>query len=635
MSDSSYGIRMTSVMTKIAERYPAGTPEDSNPQDGISPAFKNTYPSRVAAEMNIQSANGPDDIIDVCLDTRGIILYISHHITRLYPKLEFKDAPALTPTSLLGYCLGLTYALSLLNDDENVRSKRSVYAREFCTDVELAPLIDDLRNLAVPKFMLDLLKELRFGTDDRKPQLKFVYSHACFDFHHDFGRMLPINIFFIASHIIASQPSNSPPMTTLRTWYQTEVIATPVHRSVYHYLGANPANVYDTNWFSNVLQQIFNPVTSRSNTLRPTLDVFNQSAQNHIDTTIETINPYIYLLALDNTNRSKVIKTLNLISQALNDHVDDCTSLGKVQENIEGIGLLNHYYQNVLKPTYHSIPIEVPEDPKKATLYDLQKHQVYLGSKTHKLNTTMLCPPQNAEYEHGLFLAQNIEYDPAHDPIVYEQLNPRYPPTMNIRHFLPNGTRTDFIYQNIISGKLIEISELDSVAVPHPNPNNSIDRENRYFLESALPLSVIKPIQIAGDQPFCIIRRRQSNPMIPTVRFDLLDRSIDRIPLFGPHIGAHIPEILPGYTITQHLPDVEFACNSISYTIPEESTPVAISEYLHKIPAWSSYRYLNTQQFDTNNLRDKKYMLLNLRTMFGTNVTLIETQHPSQCIPQA
>lgn len=247
MSTSSYCIRLTKAMNDIAKRYSTTKVDDTNPQDGDSPPFENRYPQKVAIERNLKRSNGPSAVIDVQPDYRNIILYLVHYITRTYPSLDVKDAPALTPTSLLGYTLAIVYSLALLNDDENVRSQRSTHAREFSNDADLAEHINDIRQLAVPKFMLDLLNELGVGSDDRKPELKFCYNLACFDFTLDFGRALPINIFFIASHLIASLPSNTPPNDVLQLWYQSQVINTPENCRVYHYLGANPAQVYQTN----------------------------------------------------------------------------------------------------------------------------------------------------------------------------------------------------------------------------------------------------------------------------------------------------------------------------------------------------------------------------------------------------
>lgn len=633
MSDSSYGIRITTAMQKIADRFKSGTLQDTNPQDGSTPPFKNQFPQKVAAEKNLKRSNGPADIIDVSIDYRGPILYLCNQITRIYPKLEFKDAPALTPTSLLGYSLGVLYSLALLNDDENVRTKRSVYAREFSTDAELSSIIDDLRNLAVPPFMFDLIKQLGTTSDDRKSELHFVHSQACFDYKHDFGRTFPINIFFIASHIIASQPSNTHPEISLRTWYQTTVMETPEQRQVYHYLGTNPAQVYETNWFSNVLQQLYNPVTSRSNTLRPTLDVFNQGAQTHPDVAINNLNPYIYLLALDTTNRTKVSKTLNMISQSMFDHIEGCKPLGELQREVNGSSLMNHYIQNVLRPTYHHASIEVKEGDKHAP-FSIKDKLKYLGTPKYVAKTPLAMPPSSIDLHKGLLLMSTDMYTSSKDPIKFEMYSDRYPPTMNIRHFLPLETRTDYVYQNIISGKLIETSELDSVAVPHPNPNNTVDRENSYFLESAIPISRITPIMLDVNAALNIVSRDTHDPMIPTVRCDLLDRSVDRIPLFGPDIVANIPEVLPGYKLTTNLSHTQFGCNSICYTLPEPSTTLTALDFPREIHAWSSYRYLNTNQHHMADLRDMKYMLLNLRTMFGTNVTLIETPHPSVCILQ-
>lgn len=565
MTQSAYGIQMNKALKELSDRFKTSHLEDTNPVNGQPPPYVNEYVSRVSAALNIAQSNGPDEIIDVQFDYRNSVLYIINCVTKQFPDYMIKPHPCLTPMSIIGYSLALLYALGLLNDDENIRSERSVYAKAFANDRLLGPVMNELRNLHVPPFMEQLLTSTTRSTDDRKQNLKFVYSLACFDYTHDFGRCFPINIFFLAHHFIATRQSNADITQTLNLWLTTQVMARPQGYNVAQYFGMDPNNVNETNWLSLVVLQAFNPTTTRLLTARPTLNQMNISPQRFDGINVDNLNPYMHLLCLDPQNIKEIRKILASISTAVKDIYPSAKTLTEIQQTEPNQQLLNHYYQGIIAPTCHTIP--TPNVQTTSSTATIQSKVKFLTRQTFDPKLKFTQPKIETLLRPCLYRSTNDNYDEKKDPIEFIELNPFYPPIDNIRHFLPNDTKPQAIFQNIISGKMIETGELDSVAVPHINPHNSVIKENSFFLESAIPITRISPIIPGENLAIHQVARTVHDPTAPAVRMDLLQREIDRIPIFGPRIAAHIDTTIPGYTTKYNLPHTQFACNSIGYKI--------------------------------------------------------------------
>lgn len=629
MTQTAYGLRMDKALKALADRFQTNDLDITNPTNGVPPKYENTYLQRLATATNLAFSNGPDAVIDVQFDYRNVFLYIANYVTKEYPEYNVKPHTCLTPMSITGYCMALTYALALLNDDDNIRGKRSCYSQAFANDRLLTPVLDELRNLHVPPFMLQLLKSTTYSNDDRKPNLRFVYSLACFDYEHDFGRCFPVNLFFYAHHQLATMSASMTINDALTTWINTAVISQPVANTVSQHIGLDPQDLNDTNWISIIMKQLFNPTTSRYQTVRPTFNTMELRSQNHPHTLEHTLNPYAYLLCLDPQNIKTTRSVLRSISNALKDIYPTAQTLTEVQNTEHNQQLLNHYYQGIIKPTYFNLKPGTQVVNKKLTKIaeNLKFHAT--PQNTHTIEFTTLTTAQNRTP--SIYRSSGKIYDRQNDPIKLITDDPNYPPIDNIRHFLPNDQKPEAVFQNIITGKLIELGELDSVAIPHPNPENSVLKENGYFLNAAIPMTRIRPIVPQEDVYLDEVERKMHSPLRPNVRIDLLRREVDRIPIFAGNLETEIPQVLPGYDTMNNIRHTQFACNSIGHVYDLDADTVQTENYIRFPLAWSSYRFVHTQPYNVVQ-RHQKLMLLNFRTLFGLNVTLQETEHPSNMI---
>lgn len=632
MSTSSYNMHVTSAIKKIQERFKTLDITRVNQMTAPTPHFSNTYPEKVAVTDNIASNAGPDAIIDVQPDFRNIILYINHFVTRDYPLYDTKPHPALTPMSMTGYLLAIVYAHALISDDYNVRTKRSTYSTDFANTLGLDRILVLLKNMAVPPFMQTLLQSLSACSDERKANIRYAYSLACFDLKHDFGRSPPINLYFTAHNLIATKPTNIHPDDLLQEWLTTDIMILPTALKVHHYLGLRLDNYDYYNWFTQVHLSLFNPVTTRSNVLRPTFErmpltpqVFNQLEEN--------LNPYMHLLCLDPENTQNIENILTDLSQTAQDLYPSSIPLGKIEQDLKGQQIMNHYYQKILLPTHHKTAAGTgPYKTITASQSAEASHFRALPKFTpnvHPIQTT-----DDPTVHPTLYLHSNEAYNPAADPTTWSRFSIFTDVVGDIRHFCPFEAGSKEVYYNIVTGKLIECEEIESVSVPQPNPQNSLKRENSFFLESAVPLQRIVPSHFPEPPRKHLIERAHHNPAHPVVRVDLVNRASDRLPLFAPTLREEIPNALVGFHPTHHLQTTQLACNSICYTIGQGSNDTPVDKKNRPVYGWSSIRHLNTKQASSVNIRNRKLMLFNTRTIHGTNVTLVQTPHPTKCIPR-
>lgn len=633
MAASSYNLHITQAVSKIMDRVMNLNPTQLNKYVGPSPAYSNDFPIAVAFPQNCQTSQGIHDIIDVQPDFRNIILFINYYITTTYPSLSFKEHPAVSPPSLTGYLLALVYTYALLNDDTNVRTKRSAYSQQFTNTKGLDKIHVLLKRLMVPPFMVPLLQALYSTQDERTPKLKYVYTLACFHLLYDYGRTPPINMYFTAHDLIASKPTNRDPRETFNDWLTTQLMAQPLNLHVANYLGGLVQQNNYENWFSQVNAALFNPVTARSNTLRPTLRQMCLHPQTFED--INRINPYIHLLCLDPDNLETTSGILQDISSSVAHLYDKSVALGQIEYDTKGNQLLNHYYQNVLLPTWHQVQPSKDNFKQVTQSAYVKKMQFKTASKVNS-NITLPFPPHvKNELYHPGYLVFNHNYNQQHDYIKDDLYDPITDYKGDVRHLCPIETSSEAVYFNLISGTLIECNEVTSASVPQPNPHIDTQVENSFYFQSAVPLTQIRPISLDSVRPLNLnTTPHQSKPTLPQVRIDLVNRAIDRLPIFGPNVTVPVPNLLEGYDTTPHIRSAELSCNSLCYSIKPHSQLIDIQTGTHKITAWSSYRHFYNHARDNTPLTDKIFMLLNFWTNYGTNTTLVETRHPSDCIPR-
>jgi len=179
----------------------------------------------------------------------------------------------------------------------------------------------------------------------------------------------------------------------------------------------------------------------------------------------------------------------------------------------------------------------------------------------------------------------------------------------------------------MICGLIIETTEIDGFMVPQPNPSSSLNEENAQYQQSCVPYSAIIPGTTTSTQ---VRHREVTSDDFQKVSISFYDMTTNRLPQFDASVAeATIPATLDGFSRVEHIGWLEAAWSMTGFKTGNRQTVKIPKNFIR---AWSPYRYVLGPARPNH---DNTYMLLNLRTIFGTNPTLAETRHPSTIIPSA
>lgn len=635
MSDNAYFLHASSQAKKIASKAKGFTPKERGGKIPPLPAFFNNIISRLNIEENIEQTDGPTKIIDVQPDFRNVVLAINYHITRHYADLNQKINPDLTPASMMAYCLTVVYGLALLYDDENARTVRSQYSSEFIADSKRLLLREYIARMYVPPFLEPILESMYQTSSQTRRKLLYVYSLAGFQLEYDYGRAFPVSMYLKAHDIIASSPTNQDPNATLWTWINSHVMTVPTDLRIGQLLGVSLPHANHLNWFAAANFTLFNPVTARSNTTRPTfkrIPVIPFNSQ--VD--ITAINPYIYLLNATPQNVTPMTNFIKTMSDLFTKDFPGGKQLGLHSQQSTGTQIISHYYLPPMLPTYHKGIMEQTTDINTDDDFCQAIHD-FAPFREQPVINLPYPDPQPDNFLDFLYLVNPEEN--ARNPDVREEYISSLHQLPEVRHFLPQDMNPEYIYFNTISGKSIETAEIAGFSVPVPNPSQPLRVENGHFLDSALPLlSIRKHTTFDGNAANAVsfVQRAEYRDNEPIMHFDLYDRSITRANYYAQDVHNR-PDILvyTGYTPEKGVNDINRSSTVHSYKISKGTTIPNLNTPPETYYAWSSYRHLNPEASNTLPINQRLYMILNFRTLYGTNATMSQTIHPAELIPSA
>lgn len=171
-----------------------------------------------------------------------------------------------------------------------------------------------------------------------------------------------------------------------------------------------------------------------------------------------------------------------------------------------------------------------------------------------------------------------------------------------------------------MTGLKVEFFELDGFTIPLPSLEIPLHAENSMVLQSCIPVgrihSIIDPIRD-------VIPRTRHDYIDQPVAVSLYNMVINAVRQLNVNIVAAAPNPL-GIVIEHVAAAVERMFNHYGFKIGE--TP-PIGNLKHH--AWSSYRYVHGSNVAFDN---RVHMLIGMRTIYGTNVTLVQTRFPPTLI---
>ena len=631
----SFTIKNHAALSMFAKRFaPAITqPEEAPKLPSSADIFKHVNMSN-----NVELSDSSQFTIDVQPDFRYIFAYICFHVESHFAEYNVKGHPSVSPPSLIGYCLALVYA-HILACDSSARSITSNYAVVFKNDAHLKDFLSSLLTSYVPEFMEPILLQLAPTYDPRRSLVEFIPSLAGFSFKYDFGRILPINIFIRAHHLVASTRSNRDPDDVLVDLYSTPLInindPTPTNPNRVHtmrignvfgtcYTHGNQAFTH-TNWLNSKFEKVYNPVVGRALTQRPTftrMPTTPQSAQSY-----DEINPYIYALNCDDDN----IATTSSLDLACSRFISSANigskQLGQISQLTQGITVLNYAIHSPTLPTWVDKDCEIEEYPDRAATHQqFATHTEFLVSPAPG-DVQIDVPEFPEDFPGQLVLMRDVNYVEEQDPITFVTFDPTQHVNPFVNYFQPYDVSPSSLSYTIFLGILTETGSVDGFTVPHENPTQALIDSNSQIKQSAIRFDKLQHVGVFSPYPTTVRARSILTHDSQSVGVAFADMSMNMLPNFArTNLPAALPNALYGFTAVSNHVRPEHA---YTYAAFKHDNPRSLPN--NSIYGWSSYRLV--EKVKTPRPTDK-YMLLSLRPIYGTNVTLSRSRHPTLIIPQ-
>jgi hypothetical protein len=195
----------------------------------------------------------------------------------------------------------------------------------------------------------------------------------------------------------------------------------------------------------------------------------------------------------------------------------------------------------------------------------------------------------------------------------------------DVFYFDPYAYQPSKLSYTVITGIKIETLNLDGFTIPLPHLGTSLYANNSQALQSAVPLGKIWNPFSSATTPVVSYARPTQDSDIQLVSAALYDMSLNLLPQFDSLVTGNQPNELYGFNRTGPTTDYSLAFSKFGYAI--DTAPPIPDE---TIICWSSYRYVRSRR---PALASDVFMVLSLRNIFGTNVTLARSRHPANLIP--
>lgn len=602
--------------TRIEETKAETVYEDTTKQLRISKLFE-----QMQLHQRITTDPGPHATIDVIPDFRYITYQLIDDCIRIYGELRDRDHPDLTPASILAMCLQHIYAYGTALDVYFVRETTSYYGKTFANEITCRQLLNGLTWNRIPPFIQDIIRGLVPTFDPRRKNLAYIYSFAAYSFKHDFGRIYPYHMFVALHNLIATRGKNATATDIWLAWLAYPVITIDGEQiTVAHIIGAAYDDQESPNFISEKLFRLLS-VTALDGKQRKAVFTRYPFTPVTVEGEVDNINPYHYLLGAYPNQLPQLTKFRNAIDSAFAEAFKDCIYLGEMFGEASGTHLMNHYYSGIQLPTYHNLKVKLTSTRKTSsfkTYAQALRFKCSYDCKEKPKIAVKSCP-DDLPHEASLYLVdEKVELTTP----IYETTIPYYSSSTQsnaIILYSPWNTGVSSMYYTLTNGICIESYEIDSFHVPTVKLYSTLHDENSHFLESAIPIkATICRDHLDGNTVLRVRQRPPDEQDTSRVSGSLIDMTQHTLPVY-PNIIHNEGEPLSGFTKVSNIVHANLASTKVAYT----STDIWTKELLETtfpelIYLWSSYRWINPVNQNSETFLDSTYFLGDQRPQYGT-----------------
>jgi hypothetical protein len=548
------------------------------------------------------------------------------------------------------------------------------YSREF---------LYYLLNLPVPEFLVPIIKNFTATSTPRRPNITFCPSAAAFNHDIHFGRIYPLNMYSNIHDIAASSNSRSDPslvnhelltntlfsITDSTNPESTQIIDTGM--LIASNIPTTKPNTFSylNNKINQVFTTLFNPVIIRALQQKQSFAPINLSP---LEFKSSNYNPYLMMFSLSTRNASELKSTLSSVASTFKGIIKCPGDLASLYTNLSGISLLSHSYSPFALPTFHYTHQNYNEAVKsKYTPLESEKFAKIINflqrpdqESLAKDDSTrkVLSYPENDPPENKIksfvpdlysisdsdLPSQKKDFKPKPSSFIqYDEDFQLYP---KIRYLNPYEETSTDAWLSSVSGLTIEAEEITGSLVPFVDTNSLLGAINSQFAQSAISFhhTVLATQFTVTNTRIIYSRQREeqrSDAQPAASMLVYLNRIfVTSVTKTFVHLGfsalnhglihaksVTMPEAYRSF-YGQLIHDNNNKKHSTEQHEPQNTEP-------HRHLIFSPYAYVsNSYDYDwTSSTKEenykKIYFLTNLRTMFGTDATLIEISNPFDAMP--
>nr|QDH76496.1 coat protein [Curvularia lunata partitivirus 2] len=608
--------------------------------------------------------------IDVLPNFVPILTTILYHVNQYTPLLEASKHAKISAGTFTAYCLTIIYGY-ILCCDLYVRDSPSMHAIPWEDDARKQRFVEFLHTLPVPDFVAMILHKLTPTTSEHRGNISFVPSAAGFTYDTHFGRFFPLNMFTNIHDLAAELPSNTNPAEVniqylSKTLFKFESFhneSKTINVNPAHFLGTffNSDGNYSTynSKLEQIFQTVFNPVLFRDYQRRQTLASVSIVPVSYND---EHINFYDLVFSATSANLAEYRIVFQSIAGAMKGVVKCPGDLASFFKSFSGTDILRHGYSYFALPTWHHSEIKFPESnfrrPSRVNPANFATAVHFLQAPTAPKLSTFTQPKGECQTdsEHKV----KVKFETALNRLSPDDITEPRPDLQTdfvtfseslhlfpkVYVFSPSGSTID-AWDATAFGMVIENTDIDGTVVAFPNTELSLGIENTWFADSSIPYyACYKAPHINTeilDHPANAMKR--TKPTRQT-RFPAASLLVDRTSIILPRYKAksYLPPnnacLFPGLTPENGWTWATWALRFLGFHTADPRLHGTDSD---KIPGfnrelllWSPFSYTGYEgddDFVSDFKSSKHYFITNLRTLFGTDIPLIEVSNGLESMP--
>jgi hypothetical protein len=581
-----------------------------------------TFAKEIDIPRNVIQSTGDPFTIEVVPDSRFPLYVFTEYVQRTYSNFDFEAYSMVSPASLVGYLLYMVHAFVFLIDTFESPTM-SAYAEEVDTTHAMRKLVDTFTNAYVPDIVFEVLQSLLPHKLDIRSRLEMLTSYGTVLFKYDAPRLPPPSMFLLAHNQLISQTRDN---AAYRNWLAEELVSFDnTSFRVANFIGGlyqrtdnNAVHTYTyRNWFARSLSRLADSATHRTHLRRPDILDFDYPVPSY---TSDSYNPYIHLLMLESKHRVTTLNFLSSLSNFCRTSLHATKSIGSLVTS-RSSQITRHVIKGPTAPTWHTQPIVDFDLSGRARSGNFNHFcEVAEFGRPRPDNTgkiTVPFPEDVKTIRPELYLVQPEDKRSGFEPVTADE--ELHTEGMNLL-FDAYDDEPSAHYSTVISGKIIQNSNVDGQVLPLPNPSDPLPKTNSRYLSGSINLRHIVPE--FNEATMYLYPRYPRHGRVESMTSLLYNCKQVWLPRFMQHITA-IPNLA-----SFHLHDGADGAIPTTNVVatPDHTKPQDIGK---QVLLWSSFRYRRGSDRPSE---DTVFFYVTLEHLFGTRSSIMQSYNLHQLL---